>query len=822
MANKIGRFEILSEITHSEIGAVYKAADPESGQTIALKTIQLQMLEEQADVLMQHILQEAAGTSPLGSHNIAQLFGVEQIDTQCVAAMEYVQGNSIGTMLARKEGFSIWDLQDIARQTCQGLDHAHSHNVVHYSLEPAKIMVTWDGTVKVLSFGISCMGAFTCQASGKAPDVLHYVSPEQLRGDPVDGRSNIFSLGAILYEMVTETKAFAGEDADQVRHGIVESTPVAPAQINPKIHPVLSEVIMKALSKAPEDRYQSGQDLVNDLERCKESATKAVAKKPAQAAQGAKAQAPKPVDAAGSPPPPQTPAQTPAQKRSAAPATPAPAPIASEEKAARSAGHASSPAKASAAAAGWESAGGSVTVDQPKSPKVATTAKASALSTFHEQASAVAETAEPASEAPAFHVDPAMQEAEKGGPGRPSFSEISELPPLKEIYTPPPPPPSATPEMEAPPEASFSRVQPEKPKVQPREVARKAVKEIKKTPPKLFMYSIAAALGIILLVVGFIAFRIHSENSADEGSTEQPSAAAAPSTGSPKQAWNAAQPPAPTSTQAQPERVAAPERVSVTPKYNRKKSKAPPVSAPVAIPGQLTINSTPEGAAVHVDGRTDPSWVTPFNLPGLAPGQHTVTVARAGFAPETRTIDVGSGSKSFLVVQLAQLTATVAVTSEPAGAQIFIDGKDTGRLTPAQVSVDKPGPHTFLVRKQGYLEETSTASLQAGQVFHFAPSLKALGSTEDIKIGGGKFKRLFGGGGGETSGMGSVSVKTQPKGAQVAVNSRIVDKFSPVDFSLNPGTYVIDITMSGYKRIHRVVEVQKGGKVAIDESMEHE
>ena len=132
------------------------------------------------------------------------------------------------------------------------------------------------------------MGAFTCQATGKAPEVLHYVSPEQLRGDPVDGRSNMFSLGAILYEMVTERKAFAGEDAEQVRQAIYEATPVAPGQVNHKIHPVLSEVIMKALAKAPEDRYQSGQELVNDLERCKESsAKKDVAKKDGQESCGA-------------------------------------------------------------------------------------------------------------------------------------------------------------------------------------------------------------------------------------------------------------------------------------------------------------------------------------------------------------------------------------------------------------------------------------------------------------------------------------------------------------------------------------------------------
>ncbi len=275
----------------------------------------------------------------------------------------------------------------------------------------------------------------------------------------------------------------------------------------------------------------------------------------------------------------------------------------------------------------------------------------------------------------------------------------------------------------------MSRVQPEKPKVQPREVARKAVTEIKKTPPKLFLYAIAGAVAVILLVVGFIALRIHSENSAEEGSSDAP-AATAPSQGSAKPAWTPAQPPVSAPVQAQPEQVTAgrePPVVSVTPKYSRKKNRVQAAAAPSIIPGQLTINSTPEGAEVKIDGRSDPSWVTPFNLPGLSPGQHSVTVARAGYAPESRTIDVGSGSKSFLVVQLAQLTAAAAISSQPAGAQIFIDGKDTGRITPAQIPVDKPGSHTFLIRKQGYLEETSTANVPAGQVFHFARHAQGAG-----------------------------------------------------------------------------------------------
>jgi eukaryotic-like serine/threonine-protein kinase len=826
MANKIGRFEILSEITHSEIGAVYKATDPESGQTIALKTIKLQMLDEQADVLVDHILREAAGTKPLSSHNIAQLFGVEVIDDQCCAAEEYVQGNSIATMLARNEGFSIWDLQDIVRQTCQGLDHAHSHNVVHYSLEPAKIMVTWDGTVKVLSFGVSCMGAFTCQASGKAPDVLHYVSPEQLRGDPVDGRSNIFSLGAILYEMATESKAFAGDDADQVRRQIVEATPAAPVAVNRKIHPVLSEVIMKALSKAPEDRYQSGQDLVNDLERCKESTTKAEAKKAAKPAQGLNAsQAPKAAPAPVAPPPQKAPAAAPEHVPDVSAQTIA-RPTLSER--APASPQASAPAKAAAAAAGWESASAVSTVQPAKAPKAAAPAKASAQTTIQERASAVADV-EPATEAPAFRVDPSMAEGAKNAAKGRSFSEMTDMPPLKESYTPPPPPPppQGEPEFDAVPPASLSQVyreKPEKPKVQPREVARKAVTEIKKTPPKLFLYSIAGAVAIILLVVGFIAYRIHSENSADESTAEPPAAAAAPVEASPKPAWNAAQPPVQTPVHAQPEQISAGREappVSVTPKYSKNSKKKTKVQtfAAAVIPGQMTINSTPEGAEVHIDGRTDPSWITPFNLPGLAPGQHSVTVSRAGYASETRSIEVASGSKSFLVIQLAQLSAAAAITSQPAGAQIFLDGKDTGKVTPAQINVDKPGAHTFLVKKQGFLDETSSATLQAGQIFHFAPTLKALGSADDIKLGG-KFKKLFGGG--DTAGMGAVTVKTQPKGAQVAVNNRILDKFAPVDFFLNPGTYVIDITLSGYKPVHRVVEVQKGGKVAVEENLERE
>jgi serine/threonine protein kinase len=821
MSNKIGRFEILSEIAHSDLSSVYKATDPESGQTVALKTVNLELLAEQAATLVKNLLEEAEASKVLNSHNIALLYGAEEVGPIFCASLEYVQGNSVATMLARKEGFSIWDLQDIARQTCQGLDHAHAKGLVHYTLEPAKIMVSWDGTVKILGFGISTMSAFAAQSSGAAPGVLHYMSPEQLRGDPLGAPSNIFSLGAIFYEMVTERKAFDGEDADQVRQSISEMTPVAPDQINRKLHPALSQVIMKALSKAPEERYQSGQDLVNDLERCKESASKAAAAaKPGQAAPKVPA-AQKPAPAVSAPPAkPASPAVTSQPNPTFKPVAPVPPLVAKAAAAGRSGGSAS-PASSS----------GLITPNLDQAAPIINTAAEASVETFSVESSSDPSASmsssaivEPEVEAPKIHVDPMMAEASKGGAGASrSFSEIDELPPLKEAYVAPPPPPRPAdqPEPDAVHATMFQDAAPEKPKVQPREVAKKAVAEIKKTPPQLFMVSIAGAIGIIVLVIAAIAWHIHTEN-ADDDAPNQPPAPAASAPAQPS-ANPSTEAPATnqTAVQVAPEPItAAPPAVSVQPKYNKKaKAAKPHPVAPAIVPGQLNVASTPAGAQIQIDGQSNSAWVTPFNLAGLNPGQHTLIISKPGYGSETRNIDVASGSKSFLSVQLAQLTATVSVTGDPAGVSIWMDGKDTGRVTPAQISVDKAGNHSFVFKKQGYLDEATSANLQVGQTSHLSPSLKALGNTDDIKMGG-KFKKLFGGS--DTAGMGAVSIKTQPKGAQVAINNRILDKNSPVDLYLNPGNYVLDITLSGFKDVHRVITVEKSGKVVIDENLDRQ
>jgi hypothetical protein len=240
-------------------------------------------------------------------------------------------------------------------------------------------------------------------------------------------------------------------------------------------------------------------------------------------------------------------------------------------------------------------------------------------------------------------------------------------------------------------------------------------------------------------------------------------------------------------------------------------------TAPAVIPGQLAIDSMPEGAQVQVDGKTDASYVTPFALTNVQPGQHTITFSKAGYSTDTRTVNVASAYRATVSGRLAQLMATLVVKSDPPGANIYVDGRDVGAKTPAQVSVDK-GQHVVLVRMSGYIDETMSTQFALGQTFNFSPTLRSLGNADNIKTVG-KMSKLFGGKGGN-AGQGTLSIRTQPKGAQVAINQHMLDKNSPVDVMLDPGNYVIDITLSGYAPIHKIVTADKGGKVVVDEVMQ--
>ncbi len=811
MAMMFGRFEIQSEVSKSDTAVLYKATDTETNQTVVLKTQSLEPLGERASAFVDTLIAEGENTRDLTTQNIAALYGAGEIDGQFCAAMEYVQGNSIATMLTRKEGFSIWDLLDITRQVCAGLEVAGSKGVTHHSLEPAKIMVQWDGLVKILGYGISNMSLISAESGNGLGRLLPYASPEQVRGDGIDVRSNLFTWGAVLYEMVTDRKAFDATDPVALATQIAEETPPSPSSLNPKIQPGVSALIMKALAKDPEQRYQTGRELVDDLEKCKESSKKAAGtdtKKPAPAAKAPVAPAARAAAASKfiattskstesdlsddwSP-------QQPAARVSA----PAPAPV-----------HAVAAAAGAGSQSGASPNSGSRMIDMPAAKPVS-----APPSPVMSAAAASAPEQETETESPQIF-DP-MMSAPASAPatsGGKSFSDMDELPPMKEPVFAPPPPPLPVPDVAEPSVMAQLRNKgkDDKPKIQVREVADRAMTEIKTVPPQLMLYSILGAVVLILIVAVLVFFHVRSE---DDDSTSAPR----PTKGSASQHAAAATAAAPIQAEAPPAEVEPEVTVRQLDKHNaasRKKNSAP---APVAIiPGSVQIDSNPPGAQIQLDGGSDPSWVTPFSLSGLSPGQHSISVSKSGYTGEARTVSVASGSRAAVALHLTSINALMVVNSTPAGADVILDGKSTGHVTPFQLAVEK-GAHTLVLRKQGYLDETTSADLGAGQNFQFAPALRALGNADDIRSVG-KFKKMFGGAGGDsTAGMGSMSIRTQPKGAQIAVNQRLFDRMSPTEFMLGPGNYVVDITLTGFKPVHKVVSVEKGGKVAIDEILERE
>src|SRR5208283_1933966 len=271
MATMFGRFDIQSELSKSETALIYKALDTKTDQVVALKTQSLEPLGDRAEAFVEALIAEGESTRDLVGQNIVLLYGAGEIDGQFCAAMEYIQGNSVATMLARKEGFSIWDLLDITRQVGAGLEHAAEKSVTHCSLEPAKIMVQWDGMVKILGYGISNMSLIGAESEKGLGRLMPYCSPEQIRGEAIDLRSNLFTLGTILYEMVVGRQAFDAADPVTLVSRIENEMPASPAALNSKIQPAVSALIMKALAKDPAERYQSARELVVDLEKCKDN-----------------------------------------------------------------------------------------------------------------------------------------------------------------------------------------------------------------------------------------------------------------------------------------------------------------------------------------------------------------------------------------------------------------------------------------------------------------------------------------------------------------------------------------------------------------------
>src|ERR1700726_3857989 len=265
---KAGRYEIVGEVSRGAMGVVYRAADPVIGRAVAVKTIQLS--EEGTGLsrpeLLSRFQTEARAAGLLTHPNIVVVFDAGEEEGLYYITMELVEGKSVQALLDAGHAFPLPRVLRIMEQTCSALQFAHERNVVHRDIKPANIMLTGDDTVKVTDFGTAKILQFgTVQQTAHVMGTPSYISPEQVKGRAVDGRSDIFSLGVMLYEMITGEKPFPGQNITTVIYKIVNEEPIPPKQVNPSVHPGISAVVMRALAKDPDTRYQSCREMLEDL-----------------------------------------------------------------------------------------------------------------------------------------------------------------------------------------------------------------------------------------------------------------------------------------------------------------------------------------------------------------------------------------------------------------------------------------------------------------------------------------------------------------------------------------------------------------------------
>jgi eukaryotic-like serine/threonine-protein kinase len=265
---KAGRYEIVGELGRGAMGVVYKATDPVIGRTVAVKTIKLSAEGTglTRPELLARFQTEARAAGLLTHPNIVVVFDAGEEEGLYYIIMELVEGRSLQALLDDGHSFPLPRVLRIMEQACSALQFAHERNVVHRDIKPANLMLTGDDTVKVTDFGTAKILQFgTVQQTAHVMGTPSYMSPEQVKGRAVDGRSDIFSLGVMLYEMVTGEKPFPGQNITTVIYKIVNEEPVPPKQVDPTIHPGISAVVMRALAKDPDKRFQSCREMLEDL-----------------------------------------------------------------------------------------------------------------------------------------------------------------------------------------------------------------------------------------------------------------------------------------------------------------------------------------------------------------------------------------------------------------------------------------------------------------------------------------------------------------------------------------------------------------------------
>jgi len=267
--DKIGRYEILAELGQGAMGIVYKAKDPRINRIVALKTIHpgtaLSGSEEKE--FFERFHREAQTAGNLSHPNIVTIFDADEDPEQKISfiAMEYIDGESLQELLDGDKIFTPEEAIHITVQIADGLGYAHQNGIIHRDIKPANVILTPDNRAKITDFGIARVESSSLTRTGQFLGTPYYMAPEQIAGGQIDGRSDIFSLAVVFYQLLTREKPFFGNNITTILYKIVNQEPLPPTRLNMGLSPGFDNVLAKALAKNPAMRYQTATQMMADL-----------------------------------------------------------------------------------------------------------------------------------------------------------------------------------------------------------------------------------------------------------------------------------------------------------------------------------------------------------------------------------------------------------------------------------------------------------------------------------------------------------------------------------------------------------------------------
>ncbi len=267
----IGRYEIVEELGRGAMGSVFKARDPAVGRIVALKTIHTTALEgAQSEEYRTRFYREARASGVLAHPGIVPVFDVGEDAGVPFLVMEFVDGRNLADVIKKGERYTLDRVSEIVQQVAEALGYAHRQGVIHRDIKPANILMTSKAVYgserpRITDFGIAKLASSDITTTGQLLGTPSFMPPEQFTGSPIDGRADLFSLGVILYSLATGEQPFPGETMTAVSYKVVYTEPIPPAKLNPAIPARYEAVILKALAKSPADRFQTGEEMAQEL-----------------------------------------------------------------------------------------------------------------------------------------------------------------------------------------------------------------------------------------------------------------------------------------------------------------------------------------------------------------------------------------------------------------------------------------------------------------------------------------------------------------------------------------------------------------------------